>query len=98
PPDLLTFPTRRSSDLFTPLLQPYPRINDGIENVRHKGAGQGQDRSDEVERQDDREIAVQDRLVPQATQPWPSEDLLEDHRAADQDRKSTRLNSSHEWI
>ena len=42
------------------------------------------DRGDEIERQDHREVARQDRLVAEPPEPRPGEDLLEDHRAADQ--------------
>src|SRR5207247_7111815 len=85
-PDTSSFPTRRSSDL----------------RVRHEGRHHPGDlRVDDV-----REPAAEERRRPDtarnrlraavrdANRSGPSRRL----RRADRDRKSTRLNSSHEWI
>ena len=66
--------------------QPDARIDDRVEHVREERARERQHRGDEVERQDHREVARQDRVVAEPAEAGPGEDLLDDHRAADQAR------------
>src|SRR5207247_8872795 len=93
---LPSFPTRRSSDLAR-RLEAYFLVGyvDAVGEVPSNSAGLLDPKGDQVSRYDKMHLVPFGEYVPFKRLLFFAESLT---RQVGEDRKSTRLNSSHEWI
>src|SRR5206468_6054792 len=94
-----TLPSSPGGGRATPfgraLSQPDPRVDHHVEEVGEEGADQGEAGGEEVDGDDHRVVAAQDRLVAESPDPWPGEDRLEDDAPADE-RGNEQAQHRHE--